>query len=209
MLIGSLAGPEGAGVLMANRGDGGLPVGYVRSLVELLMELRARAGNPSCREVARRIPSSTGTNTSAGYVSEVLRGKRVPSGDRAAAIVQALRGDAASQQRARRYAEEASSDTTSLSASSAMRERAVPRQLPGAVAHFAGRAGELATLTGLLPGSAETSGTVVISAVSGTAGVGKTALAVHWAHQVADRFPEGQLYVDLHGFDPSGSVVEP
>jgi len=54
--------------------------------------------------------------------------------------------------------------------------RAVPRQLPPAVSHFAGRVGELASLTGLLRGRAEAGGTVVISAIGGTAGVGKTAL---------------------------------
>jgi hypothetical protein len=85
----------------------------------------------------------------------------------------------------------------------------VPQQLPGAVAHFAGRSEELATLTGLLRGQAERGGTVVISAIGGTAGVGKTALAVYWAHQVADRFPDGQLYVNLRGFDPSGQVMAP
>src|SRR5262249_4919170 len=90
----------------------------------------------------------------------------------------------------------------------------VPRQLPAAVAHFAGRGGELATLTRLLRaqverGGANRGGTVVISAIGGTAGVGKTALAVFWAHQVADRFPDGQLYVNLRGFDPSGSVMDP
>src|SRR5262249_24217154 len=87
--------------------------------------------------------------------------------------------------------------------------RAVPRQLPAAVAHFAGRAGELAALSGLLPGRADTGGTVVISAIGGTAGVGKTALAVYWAHRVADRLPDGQLYVNLRGFDPAGAVMDP
>src|SRR5262249_53843859 len=85
----------------------------------------------------------------------------------------------------------------------------VPRQLPAAVAHFAGRAGELDTLTGLLCDRAERGGTVVISAIGGTAGVGKTAVEVYWAQQVADRFPDGQLYVNLRGFDPGGSVMEP
>jgi len=87
--------------------------------------------------------------------------------------------------------------------------RMVPRQLPPAVSHFVGRIDELAMLGGLLRGRAETGGTVVISAIGGTAGVGKTALAVYWAHRVADRFPDGQLYVDLRGFSPGGQVVSP
>jgi DNA-binding SARP family transcriptional activator len=83
--------------------------------------------------------------------------------------------------------------------------RPVPRQLPAAVADFTGRAAELAALTRILDqASAERPGTVVISAIGGTAGVGKTALALHWAHQAAGRFAGGQLYVNLRGFDPSG-----
>jgi tetratricopeptide (TPR) repeat protein len=85
----------------------------------------------------------------------------------------------------------------------------VPQQLPAAVAYFAGRSGELAALTNLQRQRVNTGATVVISAIGGTAGVGKTALAVYWAHQVADRFPDGQLYVNLRGFDPSGQVMAP
>jgi tetratricopeptide (TPR) repeat protein/transcriptional regulator with XRE-family HTH domain len=86
----------------------------------------------------------------------------------------------------------------------------VPRQLPVAVPSLTGRAAELQTLTRLLDqGGADAPGTVVISAIGGTAGVGKTALAVHWAHQVAGRFADGQLYVNLRGFDPSGTPAEP
>ena len=84
----------------------------------------------------------------------------------------------------------------------------MPRRLPAAVADFTGRAAELAALTSMMDKArASVPGTVVITAIGGTAGVGKTALALHWAHQVADRFPDGQLYVNLRGFDPSGTPV--
>jgi DNA-binding SARP family transcriptional activator len=77
-----------------------------------------------------------------------------------------------------------------------------PRELPAAVPGFTGRTAELQALSRLLDRTGEQApGTVMISAIGGTAGVGKTALAVHWAHQVAGRFPDGQLYVNLRGYD--------
>ena len=88
--------------------------------------------------------------------------------------------------------------------------RVVPRQLPAAVARFAGRSGELGVLAGLAEEVASgAGGTVVISAIGGMAGVGKTALAVLFTHRVAGLFPDGQLYVDLRGFGPSGDPVPP
>jgi DNA-binding SARP family transcriptional activator len=84
---------------------------------------------------------------------------------------------------------------------------AVPRQLPAPVQHFAGRMAELRILDDLLAQTTAHEGAMVISAVSGTAGVGKTTLAVRWAHRVAGRFPDGQLYADLRGFAPSGAPV--
>ena len=80
----------------------------------------------------------------------------------------------------------------------------VPRQLPAPVRHFTGRADELAALAGLLDRAGKDSQiTLVISAIGGLAGVGKTALAIQWAHQVAGEFPDGQLYVNLRGYDPA------
>jgi len=85
-----------------------------------------------------------------------------------------------------------------------------PRQLPAAVPGFAGREPHLRQLDALAfdPDTGDAPATaLVITAIDGMAGVGKTALAVHWAHRVADRFPDGQLYVNLRGFDPTGTVV--
>jgi tetratricopeptide (TPR) repeat protein/transcriptional regulator with XRE-family HTH domain len=81
--------------------------------------------------------------------------------------------------------------------------RAVPRELPRQAAGFVGRDDQLAELDALAEASG---GAVVISAVSGTAGVGKTALALRWAHRVADRFPDGCLYVELRGYGPDAPV---
>ena len=88
----------------------------------------------------------------------------------------------------------------------------VPRQLPVAARHFAGRAGALTALTALAAEAGGTDGAsraMVIAVIEGTAGIGKTALAVHFAHQVAGDFPDGQLYVNLRGFDPAGPPMTP
>ena len=91
---------------------------------------------------------------------------------------------------------------------------AAPAQLPGDVDAFTGRAGELATLDKLAamigpPGGADQAGAgpaLTVICVSGTAGVGKTALAVHWARRIRAAFPDGQLYVNLRGYDPGQPV---
>ncbi|MEV7175134.1 BTAD domain-containing putative transcriptional regulator [Kitasatospora sp. NPDC093679] len=80
------------------------------------------------------------------------------------------------------------------------RRRPVPATLPGDVPDFVGRQRELSWLGRTLTRPAGAA--VPVAVVSGTAGVGKTALALHWSHQVRPRFPDGQLYVDLRGYDP-------
>jgi tetratricopeptide (TPR) repeat protein/DNA-binding SARP family transcriptional activator len=80
----------------------------------------------------------------------------------------------------------------------------VPAQLPAAVTAFTGRTAYLEQLDDLLPqAGADQVPAVVISAIAGTAGVGKTALAVHWAHRARTRFVDGQLYVNLRGYAPT------
>jgi len=98
----------------------------------------------------------------------------------------------------------------------------VPRQLPAPPRWFTGRGGELARLDQSLTAEPEqgppTSGTgsgtrtgptVMISAIGGAGGIGKTWLALAWAHQHADQFPDGQLFVDLRGFSPAQEPMAP
>jgi tetratricopeptide (TPR) repeat protein len=80
----------------------------------------------------------------------------------------------------------------------------VPRQLPMAAAHFVNRHEMLVWLDLVARGAGPR-----LSAIAGTAGVGKTALVVHWAHQSTARFPDGILYANLRGFDPINPPAEP
>ncbi|OXM54957.1 tetratricopeptide repeat protein [Amycolatopsis alba] len=81
-----------------------------------------------------------------------------------------------------------------------------PRQLPAHTPYFVGREHELAQLTTSLDIAGQESGTVVITAIDGTAGIGKTALALHWAHKAKGRFPDGQLHINLRGFDLAAPI---
>lgn len=85
----------------------------------------------------------------------------------------------------------------------------MPRQLPAAPRGFTGRARELAALTAALDEPAEAERALLLSVIAGSGGIGKTWLALHWAHRHVDRFPDGQLYVNLRGYDPSGQPVDP
>jgi tetratricopeptide (TPR) repeat protein len=101
-------------------------------------------------------------------------------------------------------------DAGELLALSAVEFMVAPHQLPGAIPNFVGRAHELKMLTSQLDKTVLGGGnTVVITSIGGTAGVGKTTLAVHWARRHRDQFPHGQLYVDLRGFAPSGTPLTP
>ncbi|MGC5567841.1 AfsR/SARP family transcriptional regulator [Streptomyces sp. FR-108] len=80
-------------------------------------------------------------------------------------------------------------------------------QLPPGLPSFTGRRSEIERLDSYLPTG--TSPTAVISAIGGAPGVGKTTLALHWAHRVAHRFPDGQLYINLRGYDPEGDPLTP
>jgi DNA-binding SARP family transcriptional activator/tetratricopeptide (TPR) repeat protein len=87
--------------------------------------------------------------------------------------------------------------------------RVVPSQLPHDTRRFTGRGEELRRLDALLPAAGAVGGTVVITTIEGTAGIGKTSLAVHWSHLVRDLFPDGQVYLNLRGFDVTDKPVQP
>jgi hypothetical protein len=178
-----------------------LPDGPLRALFDQLHELHHRAGWPSLRDMAKEVGCSHST------VSAAFSEPRVPRWGLLELIVEALGGDPALFHRMWLVASRWSVGPGPAPAHRENGHRddngavAPPRQVPADVSRFTGRAAQIAELDGLLD-QAGTAPAVVISAVSGTAGVGKTALAVHWAHRVADRFPDGQLYANLRGYDP-------
>jgi len=188
-----------------------VPPGPVRAFYERLHALHVAAGQPSMRQIQRGTrgesrPSGINPTT----IHDVFSAPRLSRWDVVRAVVHQLGGDIAEFAelwRAARAAEAAAQLPSPATAEEVPRaDVAVPRQLPPDVYGFTGRAESLAMLDRLLIPSSEQPTAMVISALAGTAGVGKTALAVHWAHRVADRFPDGHLYVDLRGYGPDQPV---
>lgn len=177
----------------------------VRTLADLarvLRQLRRREARrqggavPTYRELA------AATGWSHGIIGEYLGGRVLPPTDRFDVLVQLL-GATPAEQRALATARDRVEEQRRRgqpprpAGDYAVDNTLVPRQLPIDVFGFVGRSQQLTLLDALLDSAGG-----ALAALTGTAGVGKTALAVRWAHRVADRFPDGQLHVDLRGFDP-------
>ena len=177
-----------------------LPDGPVRALFDELHALHHLAGWPSLRDMAKEVGCSHTT------ISAAFSEPRVPRWGLLELIVEELGGDTA-QFHDRWLAASAGTPSPVVAevAASTAQEPVPPRELPADIAGFTGRADELAELDRLL--GTNDPGEMSIVVVSGTAGVGKTALAVRWAQRVADTFPDGQLYVNLRGYDPDRPVT--
>jgi len=193
-----------------------------RRLVDALHELHHHAGRPSLRDLGRQVGVSRTT------VGAAFSEPRVPRWGLLELIVEALGGDVDEFHQLWLTATmgpsvaadgatdpslpppDGHSDDNSVGARGPHRHPAavgptdVPRHLPARVRGFTGRAETLAALDDLA--FLESGTDMPIAVISGTAGVGKTALAVHWAQSRVDRFPDGQLFVNLRGYDPEEPV---
>ncbi|WP_170141009.1 AfsR/SARP family transcriptional regulator [Allonocardiopsis opalescens] len=160
--------------------------------VEVLMKAHSQAGNPAValrlyQELAGRLHREQGN---------------VPGPRLRELHAQILHDTAPQATDPGREAEHPATDHALATVVGGPEERNIPRQLPPAVTDFVGRSRELDLLTRRLDDAGGHGGAVVITSIGGIAGVGKTALALWWAHRIGHRFPDGHLYVDLRGYGP-------
>lgn len=176
----------------------------VEDLAALLRDLRRRHAR-SRRDSSltyRELAARTGWSPTA--IAEYFTARTLPPTDRFDALLEVLGAEPAERRAladARDRVEEANRRVNRHSTTPQVSSKAVPCQLPAAPGMFTGRVREFAELDAILAGQSDT---LLIAAIGGTGGIGKTWLALHWAYQRLDRFPDGQLYVNLRGFDPSG-----
>lgn len=204
MMEGRSAGS--GGVVVLDGSDVAVVAASVTTLTELsrlLRQLRRREARSregaelTYRELAARM------NCSVTTIGEYLTGVRLAPTDRFDVLVQVL-GATQAELHAFATARDRVADAQYRAGTGPMDGPPVPRELPAGDSMFLARESELAGLDELL--AADDAAPAKVAVVSGMAGVGKTALAVEWARRVSDRFPDGQLFVNLRGYDPEEPV---
>jgi tetratricopeptide (TPR) repeat protein len=187
-----------------------VPDGPIRLYYERLHALHAAAGELSTRELQRRTRSDrrpAGINPTT--IHDAFAKPRLSRWEVVREIVTQLGGDVdefAELWHRAREAEVLGDSPPPVRTVPPGSAASLPRTVPPEVQGFVGRDEHLKRLDELVGTDA---GGLQIAVLTGMGGIGKTALAVHWAHRVADRFPDGQLFVNLRGFDPAGQPVPP
>jgi len=182
----------------------------VPELARLLRLLRRREARnrDGAALTYRELAAKTGW--SHAIIGEYLAGTALPPTDRFDQLIQILgatRSELGPLATARDRVEELRRPSRAASAANASRSsERVPRELPAPVPGFVGRRPQLAELNRIAASAGAETG-LPIAAICGGGGVGKTALAVHWAHRRAADFPDGQLYIDLRGFSAREPVA--
>lgn len=196
--------------------------GAIRALLEYLDELHREAGQPSLRDMGDAIGLSPST------LSPFFTGTRLISKGNLELLAAHLGGDTARAERLRRRAATEWNDgrsgprstrspdnrasvtsTTEVEHVTRSRGRGTPRQLPVPPRRLVGREAELRRLNESLRTGSREQEAVRIAMIAGMGGIGKTALAVYWAYQSMRSFPDGQLFVNLRGFDQARPPLSP
>jgi hypothetical protein len=185
-------------------------VAELADLLQLLRRREARSRDGAAltyRELAAR------TGWSHAIIGEYLAGTALPPTDRFDQLIQILGATrdelgplATARDRVEELRRPRRATTGRTSADTVVHGDRVPRELPAPVAGFVGRRDQLAELDRIAAASQATTG-LPIAAICGGGGVGKSALAWEWAHRRAADFPDGQLYIDLHGFSSQRPVA--
>jgi tetratricopeptide (TPR) repeat protein len=178
---------------------------------ELLAELELAAGRPD-EVLARLQPLAVPYVDRGGLVAAVMRALHA-TGRGAEALSLYRKAERVAAMQGRRLADAVQRARHEVlngePAQPVTYAPAAPYQLPADTSHFTGRTAELAQLRALWPANGAVPTTLVVSALDGMAGIGKTALAVHAAHDLAPTFRDGNLFLDLHGFTPKTRPTPP
>jgi len=194
-------------------------VATLEDLAALLRDLRRRHARRrrDSHLTYRELAAKTGWSQTA--IAEYFTARTLPPTDRFDALLEVLGVSPAEQRALATARDRVEEDNRRIGARRTARRPGPGRglasgvaahQLPAAPRMFTGRTRELDCLDAALDErSRAADGTPLVCAIGGMGGIGKTWLALHWAHRNLDRFPDGQLYVDLRGFDPAGEPMTP